>query len=227
LSLLAGSPTQINPADMFQMGDALGVLDELAAPLGLTWVFIHHARKANPAGHKNRASISFDDAAYSGLGQHARQWCFVNRRSDFDGASGLHEFELNFGGSLGHGIAGRLSVDEGTFDLHTLRSKWSVQFVEASGKTPKSSKVPKHAERVHKAIVEQNQRGVVPHQAKLTFALGLTKDAVRESVAYLEQAGRLQKAEVVIPGGFDAGRDGGKGFIAIVEGKEMLRSDAE
>jgi hypothetical protein len=102
--------TEGKESSMYFMGQALKGLAKVLVPRGITLVLCHHIKEAK-SGYARPGDLK--DSAYSGLEQFARQWLIVNRKGKYKGG-GLHNLELEVGGSAKHYGHYKLELFEGT-----------------------------------------------------------------------------------------------------------------
>lgn len=114
LTLLAGKP-KANPANLFEMGEALSDVGCAIQEAGATPVLVHHAVKHLRPGDRDGQfePMTREDLAMSGFAEYMRQWILINRRAKYEDESGKHELWLGLGGSAGFSGTWALDILEG------------------------------------------------------------------------------------------------------------------
>jgi replicative DNA helicase len=123
LCLLSSGNTRLDPANMFDIGPLLKLINDTIREAGATPLLIHHFKKGREDPF---APPEMDDVAYAGVTEFARQWVLLGRRKRYEPGSGLHELWLSAGGSDGQGGAWAVDIDEGIIDLAFRGRHWKV-----------------------------------------------------------------------------------------------------
>lgn len=114
-------------SNLYEVGQALHAAGDACRRAGATLVLVHHTTKGSAKG----GEVTLLDLSQAGVGEFARQWLLVSRRSDYRPGSSRHELALTAGGSAGHSSRWRVDVDEGT--VEPGERKWHVDVALADG----------------------------------------------------------------------------------------------
>lgn len=125
LCLLAGGG-KVSASNLYEVGPILAGVADACSRAGATLVIVHHATKTASSGKKGTVT-TLNDLAFAGIGEFARQWVLVNRRTPYRPGSGVHDLVLSIGGSAGHSSQWRVLIDEGVFDADDpAERRWDV-----------------------------------------------------------------------------------------------------
>lgn len=120
--LVALSGTDVEAANVFQMGETIRAIENVCKREGATPIFVHHFTKSLRVG----ATPTLQNMAFSGSGEVAAQWILLNHRREFDPTTGHCRLWMYAGGRVGQG--GRWGVDiiEGCLQDDFTGRHWSV-----------------------------------------------------------------------------------------------------
>lgn len=146
--------------NVFEMGQQLKNIADVASRLGITLILIHHCTKSAARDHK---PLSLNDLTWSGSAEFARQWFLLSHRKPYrDGEAQLY---LSAGGSAGHSSLLHVDVHEG---IHPHRT-WDVT-VRSNGEVAADQAEQKYQEVVQKV---RNVLAEPMHKTKIRDAAGI------------------------------------------------------
>jgi len=173
LCLLSGT-SQINPGNVFAMGEILKEIGDLGTATGCTIIIAHHTRKATQKRERFQPT-DLEDLAMSGFAEFARQWILLGRRIEYE-SDGHHRIWLSVGGSAGHSGCYAVNVDEGPPNGPFSQRTWLVE-VEHAARAIEAEKVAKHQRQSE----ERMQAKLNALKKKLAeFPDGQTKSQLRD-----------------------------------------------
>lgn len=190
-------PSDVNAANLFDVGRVLRNVNEVCGQAGSTLVLAHHLKKgvANPY-----APGQLGDIGWAGFQEFFRQWMLINRREPYEPNSGMHRLWFSTGGSAGHSTLVDLDVLEGVFDPTGQRPRiWDVKVLNASdvvrASEERRAQVKEERENVKaQAKLKRDMDRILAVLAKcpagdtltaLTNAAGLSRDRGRTAIAAL------------------------------------------
>lgn len=176
LSLLDAS-TAGQASNVFAMGAALQPLSELTSATGCTILLCHHFRKG---GSDPDEPAALEELSQAGVGEWARQWLLLARRSAYQG-DGRHELWLRAGGSAGHAGLYALDVDEGdpeTFQTGGRRWEVSISSANDARQQAQQDAANRKAARLAEQDTEDRRRML---EALRRFPQGDTLRAIRDA----------------------------------------------
>lgn len=116
--------------NLYEIGALLNAVANTCRCAGATPILIHHTTKGGGRhGHKNSdfpLPLDLDDLAYAGIGEFARQWILLSRRSPYDSKRHRDELLMNLGGNAGHSGCWSVEVDEGELTTDFGGRSWDV-----------------------------------------------------------------------------------------------------
>ncbi|CAN5332655.1 hypothetical protein BH11PLA2_BH11PLA2_01760 [soil metagenome] len=112
----------VDPKNLFEMGEALKLVAEMLVSANITPILIHHSVKSVKPGQP----MQLTDMNYTGFEQFGRQFIMLNRRKEYQ-HDGTHALWMSASGSFGHGGAFAVDVDEGLIDEHFQGRYWRCQ----------------------------------------------------------------------------------------------------
>lgn len=112
--------------NLIKQGDQLSKIGDVCRELGVTFILLHHNKKARS---KSFEPPTMEDLAWAGFSEFARQWWLLGRREAFVPGSGEHKLHFVVGGSAGHSAHHHLNINEGSI---TTGRVWKVEVEDAS-----------------------------------------------------------------------------------------------
>lgn len=103
-------PSNINAANLIEIGASLREVNEICQELGATFALAHHMKKGVAEPHEPG---QLEDISWAGFQEFFRQWILVNRRTPYVPGTGKHELWFSYGGSAGHSGYWGLDISEG------------------------------------------------------------------------------------------------------------------
>jgi hypothetical protein len=148
-------PLKDNAANLFEVGELLRSLAEIAQKHRVTLVLVHHTKKGVA---DQFAPSELEDIAWAGFAEFARQWMLISRREKYDAEhGGSHKLWFNVGGSAGHSGLWALDIEEGVRQDPSGR-RWDVSVRPAS---------EARAEAAEAGQAEKEQRRLTQREAEL------------------------------------------------------------
>lgn len=126
LCLLAGSENK-NASNLYDMGTLLMTVRDACERVGCQLILCHHAKKST-INMERFQPLDLEDLAFAGVGEFARQWVFLSRRSKYN-YDGKHELWFVAGGSAGHAALYALNVFEGTLKEDFSGRIWDLELL--------------------------------------------------------------------------------------------------
>jgi hypothetical protein len=198
----------VDPRNIFEMGQALRAVGERLLKAGCTPILVHHANGKLLTGDV----MELQHLSYTGLEQYARQFFLINRKTAYKG-DGKHDLWVNLGGSAGHGKLLSVTVEEGVIDRNFEGRRWDLS-VKDAGEAKQDLAAERErakAEAARKKAYEDGARVLDIIDAEEAKG-GATKRVIRnrtgwgarrveDAVAQLFDEGRIEAAEIKKAGG--------------------------
>src|SRR5207247_2102540 len=108
-----GSGRGASASNLYEVGPLLRRVGESCLAAGATPILVHHANKSVAKKTETQQPLDLDDLAFAGIGEYARQWLLINRRTPYMPGRGDNRLLLAVGGSAGHSGCWQVDVDEG------------------------------------------------------------------------------------------------------------------
>jgi hypothetical protein len=214
--------TNVSPTNLFEIGPLLLNACTACRNAGATPVLVHHAKKQSTQHRVGRYEpLELEDPAYSGFGEFARQWMLVTRRERYDPDTGVHKLWFEVGGSAGQGGRWGVDVCEGrigddfqgrTWDVQVRSAKETMEEAAhrnaekgAARKEKEESEARQFARREVLRLLRLNRDGLTLNDVK--DKAKCKKTLLKETLARLEEDGRIEPAKIPKPGGKAVSRD--------------------
>jgi hypothetical protein len=129
---LLGGGERAAASTLYEVGPLLLRAARACLDAGATPLFLHHATKTE-AKKADGEHLDLDDLAFAGIGEFARQWLLLGRRTPYRPGTGSHALTLAVGGSAGHSAIWRLDIDEGA---GAAGRRWDVRVTSPEAADP-------------------------------------------------------------------------------------------
>ena len=131
---LLGGARNISASNLYEIGPLLWRVGKACRAAGATPILIHHTTKEAEKKSEQRAGpLNLDDLAFSGIGEFVRQWLLINRRWQYEHATGNHHLLMAVGGSAGHSGCWEVDVQEGVLRNDFSDREWSATVRKYNG----------------------------------------------------------------------------------------------
>lgn len=129
LCLLDGAP-HVDPGNLYAIGPVIRRLARSCLAAGATPIFVHANTKTASKTNSMRGSNeppTLDDLSWSGIGEFARQWLLLARRTPYQVGSSTHELVMVAEGSAGHSGYWNVDIELGWMDSEFAGRRWEVR----------------------------------------------------------------------------------------------------
>jgi hypothetical protein len=209
LCLLDGAQ-DLSAANMFQVGPLLRAFARACLEAGATPILIHHANRQLKVGER----MELSHIAYSGFGQWARQWVFLNHREPFDAETATAKLFMRAGGSAGAGGDWFVDIEEGRLSEFGDGRHWKVavatvsEGIQAAKEEARGRQNAKAEERARandsrflQALDALAFRGETPTKAAIRARATLGADTAGDCILRLTQEGVIDAVAISIQSG--------------------------
>lgn len=198
LSLL-DAKTASGAGNLFTMGASLSPLSELAQRTKCTPIVLHHFRKNGPTDDDEPAGLP--ELSQAGVGEWARQWVLLQRRSAYQ-HDGNHRLFMRTGGSAGHAGLWGVDIEEGTIPNRYWEA--SVQPIADTREEVRRAAEQRKADAAERKEDGQRKRlhttmrqfAAGETVRTLRAAAGLNGDAFARAIHTMIQRGEAEPCEV-------------------------------